>query len=1107
MRRAVEGGGLRTDIVIPGDCTWRRRPGILNPVSYVKSYPALLLLSAVWLNAASPLLDLAPYGVRSSGTENARDAAIEWREVHDIHEVRVRFAGTPPADLELQYWAHTWPGPAPQANRIEDPADDPWQGAWLTAQTARDCTAGGCRFAFQPLASAENPRAGNMPGVRYRRTLKIRIASLQPLPAIASFSAFSDAVQKPLSVRIGLGYREKTRVEWSGSIAVDNGILRLARPWGFDSGDRFQSPAKWTLVSSEAGKGLLLDLIAAAPTLPGSLDCTLVTVRATAGGESRTFTFNVDDLKGGPIYVPAFHAWVTDGAQREFRPAAGKGPSIRSLISQEPEQTYERAAREIAAPNPWENNKGKPIYMPLAADSSWQKFAFEYGGNVFIGKDETKAMGRERARLKWDGNQITWRLGSGSKPYYREDRKAMVSLLDGYLPVISQAWDNDGLAYSEEAFATLLRGPLSPDDPARSEQTPAILMLRITAVNRGASEHAAHLWLDTQPGEVLTLEGTRLYGAGHLLRALFDPAGGPAPSLDSNRAHVSFPVAPGSHRSVVVKLPFVSDLSAADEAELDRLPYDAERARVTAYWQEIVGPLSRFSTPERNLNLFARAVPWHIRMSTTKDPASGLYMVPAASYRYKVYANESAFQVQLLDALGDHRTAAAYLETFLKLQGSAGFPGMHRGMENAIFHGVRVNADYDYTAHRYGLDHPTILWTLGEHYLYTRDKDWLLRVWPQMDKAIGWIEQQRESTPDRLLPACHLEDNEDWASWFSINGLAWAGVDRAARALEDIRHPDAARIRRQADAFRADLRAAVLHSAEQAPVTQLRDGTYAPYVPAEPNQRMRRFGALGAAYYKRFGPIGEPMMRLASIREVLYGPIILLNVGLFDVNEPIADWVLNDWEDNVTLTSGFGLNVHGLTDDRLWFSQGGMVFQCNLQNPVLVYLKRGEIPAAIRGMYNNLVALFYPDANALAEEFHEWGHGSGPLYKIPDEAKWVNRLRDSLVLEDGSSLYLARGVPRRWLASKEGVRADALPTYFGPVTYTLHSGAAGRTIEASVKIPQRNPAKSVWLVVRAPEGHIREVTIDGKPWTDIDLAQEAIRLPGGASTLEIRIRY
>ena len=148
------------------------------------------------------------------------------------------------------------------------PADDPWQGSWHTAQTTRDCAAGECRFTFQPLAEAENPRARNMPGMRYRRTLKIRIASRQPLPAITAFSAYSDAVQKPLSVRIGLGYREKTPVVWTGSIQVDNGILRSARPWGFDSKDRFESPKKWTLVSSDSAKGLLLDLTAAAPSLP-----------------------------------------------------------------------------------------------------------------------------------------------------------------------------------------------------------------------------------------------------------------------------------------------------------------------------------------------------------------------------------------------------------------------------------------------------------------------------------------------------------------------------------------------------------------------------------------------------------------------------------------------------------------------------------------------------------------------------------------------------------------------------------------------------------------------------------------------------------------------
>jgi hypothetical protein len=587
------------------------------------------------------------------------------------------------------------------------------------------------------------------------------------------------------------------------------------------------------------------------------------------------------------------------------------------------------------------------------------------------------------------------------------------------------------------------------------------------------------------------------------LRAVFDTEGA---QIEANGAHFTLPVAPGSSRSVVLKLPFVSDLTAVDEMALDGLAYEGQRQRVLEYWRPVIQAMARISTPERTLNLFARAVPWHIRMSTTKDPSSGLYMAPAASYGYPVYANESSFQVQMLDSLGDPQTAAKYLETFLKLQGSRNFPGLHRGMEDAIFHGAKVSAEYDYTAHQYGLDHAVVLWTLGEHYLYTRDQEWLRRVWPNMAKAVAWIEKQRQSTTNRLLPPCHLEDNNDWASWFSINGFAWVAVDRAARALDDIHHPDAPAIRRQSDELHEDLRAAVLHAAEQAPVTQLRDGTYAPYIPAEPNQRFRRFGPLGAAYYNRYGPVGQPMMRLASIREVLYGPIILLNVGVFQVNEPLADWVLNDWEDNVTLTSGLGLNVHGLTDDHLWFSQGGMVFQCNLQNPVLVYLKRGEISAAIRGMYNNLIALFYPDANALAEEFHEWGHGSGPLYKMPDEAKWVNRLRDALVLEDGESLYLARGVPRRWLSSTDGIRADGVPTHFGPVTYAMHAGSEAGTIEAEIQVPTRNPAQSVWLVVRTSEGRIQNVTINGKPWTDLDPAQEAIRLPVGAAKLSIRIR-
>ena len=119
----------------------------------------------------------------------------------------------------------------------------------------------------------------------------------------------------------------------------------------------------------------------------------------------------------------------------------------------------------------------------------------------------------------------------------------------------------------------------------------------------------------------------------------------------------------------------------------------------------------------------------------------------------------------------------------------------------------------------------------------------------------------------------------------------------------------------------------------------------------------------------------------------------------------------------------------------------------------------------------------------------------------------MNRLRDTLVLEQGDSLYLARGVPRRWVVSKEGIRADAVPTYFGPVTYSLGAAAEERTIQAMVEIPKRNPARTVWLAVRTPQGRIREVTINGKRWTDVDEGQECIRLPRGDSRLDIRVRY
>ena len=105
-------------------------------------------------------------------------------------------------------------------------------------------------------------------------------------------------------------------------------------------------------------------------------------------------------------------------------------------------------------------------------------------------------------------------------------------------------------------------------------------------------------------------------------------------------------------------------------------------------------------------------------------------------------------------------------------------------------------------------------------------------------------------------------------------------------------------------------------------------------------------------------------------------------------------------------------------------------------------------PAAIRGLYNDFTACLYPQVNAFTEEYHQWRHGSGPFYKTPDEARFTQRLRDMLVLEENDTLWLAPGTPRRWLSSREGIHVEGVATFCGSVSYALHPGRTPGVIEA-----------------------------------------------------------
>jgi hypothetical protein len=1060
---------------------------------------------------------------------NDWNIGISWKEERDIDRIEITYAGIITESVlnktQVQYWFQTWPGEAPGWHTIEDLLDDPWQGKWLTAETFPEKKGNTVIYRFKPLITEENELAKNLPEpVNYRRTLKVRMLYDSKPATIRSLKVFSPTEAKKVSLRIEFVCGKHDGRTITRKLEIFNGWVDKVKGWNWDARDKMISEDSWKITTGKKPKGILTDLRIAEPRLTGSNDLSIVTVRS----DKETFSFLVNDLDRGPIYIPAYSAYISYASDTTVFSNSGvkKGMKVREKLKAEPEQTYDRACREIPELSIMQREYGGMLYLPIAADASWQKFGFEWSGSFFINKNETKAKGRELIRCLWPGDELHWYIGTGEKPVFmRDDKTAHMSILNDYLPIPQVSWNHEGLEFLEEGVATLLEGPLSPYDPGRDEQTPAILMIRLSVSNPTVSDKTAHIWLKVDSLENSLLQDLFILdqaGGKSYIRAKIIPPGDIPVSnlgLDQNAVHLAFKVPANQALSMYVCVPFPGDLTESYKEKISALNYDTERQRVISYWRDIVSDYTAFSVPERKFNEMARSVIPHIRMSTTKDPRSGLFMVPAATFGYQIFSNESAFQTIFLDKIGDHNTAASYLETFLKLQGTDPMPGTFTGDQRAVFHGGKVDKEYNYTMGPYNLDHGTVLWALAQHYLLSHDSIWLLHASPNMLKASDWIIEQRNQTKvnDKnglpvihygLLPAGRLEDNADWGFWFAVNAYAWLGLHNTAEAFKMAGLPQAERLEKEADNYLHDLQISVKRSSELCPVVRLLDNTYVPFVPSRAYQRFRYFGPMRAGYYARYGKHTSLTYRLSATREALYGPMVLLTTGVIEPEDPLSEAILDDWEDNITLSGSLGQHIHGVVDDEFWFSRGGMVFQPNLQNPIQAYLFRNEIPAAIRNIYNAMVSCLYRDVNAFTEEYRRWGVGSGPMYKIPDESRFATRICDMLVLEKGKELWLASGTPRCWLDPGNRIKVYNITTAYGNIAYDIRNGEVPNTIEASINLPACSFPDKILLFIRAPfEGPIKSVTINGKNWKNWDPVKECIELPVQDETVEVMVSY
>lgn len=1025
--------------------------------------------------------DRGPWRAVAEPGEGKSNLGVEWDEPRDFEEIRVA-AGVAPEQIAVEYWVSGWP--AAEGRGGWTVTDSPWVGAWRPIRARAALEGREVVFRIEPLSAEENPNAEHRPGwrPRFRRALKLRVRFSTPTPPLVE------------SLRV-FG-----RSRWSEREIV----LELGRG---GSGRTIRGVTAYNghVLSATMQEGRMRVRVLYTEHEPDSNDRTVLTV------ETGQLAFGValDDLireKG--IYVADADVFVGDAAggasaraffeADRFRP----GRDIYSRVATQPEQSLERATAEIPPLNM--TNRRPYRHIALGFFGNREKYALLFNGNVYLSKRDSKLFKEEVAAMLWRGDALTYRIGSGEKPDFRErERSAEQRMLDEELPIALTRWRADGVEYAQEVFVTLVDAPL--DAMKNRGDEPSVLMTRLVASNPTSEPRHTVVWLHVSPAERLRLRGDFLEGLGDeagdyeapRFRALVKSAAGklhvselpPEAEYRGQAVRWEATLGPGGRAELELRITLKTHRDPALLARLAALDHDAARSAVIEAWRRLLDRGMRLRVPDEPFNRLHRAALQHILISVQRDPATGLFMAPCGTLRYNMFANETNMLVRLLNMRGLHDWAALFLEPFLALQGSKPFPGRFR-QTDAILHGVRVDEDHDYTHSGYNLNHGWTLWTAAEHYLFTRDRQWMRARLSKLLKAADWIISERQATMRRdpeghkvweygLLPPGQLEDNEEWHHWFAVNAYAHKGLRWAARAVAELDPAQGKRLMEEAERYRQDIREAVMRSLGAAPVAPLRDGSWIPVIPPRTGLHGRDVG---------------------WIRNILYGALTLVDGEVFSPDEQPVTWILKDLEDNLFMAPwSFSVAEHD------WFSRGGITLQPNLVNTPMVYLARDGIAQALRAFYNTFAASYYPDIHAFTEWLPSFGTSGGPFYKVSDEACFLAWLRMLLLREEDETLKIAFGAPRRWFTAGQHIALEDAATFFGKMSFEIRSLVHQGYVEARIHLPRDFRARRIAIRLRHPEGKkIARVEFDDARWSDVDAERDVVLIPVREGLLRVR---
>ena len=861
------------------------------------------------------------------------------------------------------------------------------------------------------------------------------------------------------------------RAKPSGTIQVLNGSLtkiKIIKGRGKVKGDYFE------FTSSDNAR-ILLEIDNAQNHV--GPESTIISVKTN----KYPFSFFLRDVSiDFPIYIPDYSVVVLkDSDNRSYNKVqldilARKLQTKLQKIESEPEESFALANKRTL-------NQTCPTWLGLSRDirifeirESTPKLPL-MAGNVITPKFSAKLHNLEKTDEH--GVSYSYIVGRGVGSEIIISRR----LEEGVLPIFHTTLIDDDIEYYSTYFVSLEKSPLTElkgtnylvadkyslgcmftkeqEESLKpklkeafdtSEET--ILYFRSVITNKGTAPRYA--WFKTIAPEKgqYTFEpntGLSTYPTGRVF-CISKLNGNSLPNEE-----VAILLQPGEKVIVDFYLPH-TPISKDRALALSTQSFDKKFIECKTFWQTKLKKAAQIRVPEKRIEEMIQAGLLQLDLITYGNEPNGT-LVPAIGV-YTAIGTESSPIIQFYNSMGWQDIAKRSLTFFLDKQHEDGF------MQN--FGGYMVETG-------------AVLWSMGEYFRYTDDKEWIKQIEPKVLKSCDYLLQWRNKNKvDSLRGKGYgmidgkVADPRDNYHQFMLNGYAYIGLSRVAEMLSTIDPDQSNRIRKEAEAWKKDIRESFFSAMALSPVVPLGDGTWSPTAPPWPEAS----GGLRLLLANREKIYSHGTF---TAQDALLGALYLTFCEVLDVNEPASKMMLN---------------YHG----ELFYQNNAAFSQPYYSRHNWVQAKLGLVKPFLKTYYNTFSALADPETYSFWEHYFY----ASP-HKTHENAWFLMQTRWMLYMENGQTLKLLSTIPRKWMEDGKTIELNNVQSYFGSLNVKVNSEIKKGYIEASIQCNSDRKPNKVTIRIPHPNGK-KAVKVTGGEY---DSDTETVTVKSFNGSANVRVEY